>query len=199
MNLMNASDQAEVARLRQEVERLQAQLKARQAPSDLAQALITNTEFLADMARFAEGLASEKDIRKKHRLAESEWTRLGNDDELIETIKREKERRIRNGLHAREKAQQVFVKAPAVLDEILSDKSVSPRHRIESSRELRAIASVSPETVAPAERFVITINLGNNEVIHVSKPITPGLDDNGKVIEQKPLPMIEEDSGADSV
>src|SRR5690349_18348200 len=111
---MDASDQAEIARLRNEIERLQKQLKARQTPSDLAQTLITNTEFLADMARFAEGLASEKDIRKKHRLAESEWTRLGNDEELVRAIQDEKIRRVRNGSHAKEKAQQVFVKAPDV-------------------------------------------------------------------------------------
>jgi hypothetical protein len=196
---MDASDQAEIVRLKGEIERLQKQLKAQQTPSDLAQTLITNTEFLADMARFAEGLASEKDIRKKHRLAESEWTRLGNDEELVRAIQDEKIRRIRSGLHAKEKAQQVFIKAPDVLDEILSDKSASPRHRIESSRELRAIAAVGPETVSPAERFVININLGAGEVIRFSKPITPGLDDNGNVIEQKPLPMLEEDDGADSV
>jgi hypothetical protein len=181
------NDQTEIARLKREVERLQAKLKA-QAPSDLAQALTTNTEFLTDMARFAEGLASEKDIRKKHKLAESEWTRLGNDEELIETIKREKERRIRNGLHAREKAQQVFVKVPDVLDEILSDKNASPRHKVESSRELRAIAAVGPETVAPAERFVININLGAGEVIHIDQPMRPAIDGTA-------IPMIEDDNG----
>src|SRR5262249_8116648 len=149
------SAQSEIVQLRREVARLQAQLKAQQ-PSDLAQTLTTNTEFLADMARFAEGLVSEKDIRKKHRLAESEGTRLGNDDELVETIKREKERRVRNGLHAREKAQQVFVKVPDTLDGILTDKNANPRHVVEASRELRAIAAVGPETQSPTERFVIT-------------------------------------------
>jgi hypothetical protein len=61
------------------------------------------------------------------------------------------------------------------------------------SRELRAISAVS-EARPAGEMFQITINLGANEVIRFSKPITPGIDDDGNVIEQKPLPMIEDDN-----
>jgi hypothetical protein len=191
---MHASDQAEIARLRNEIERLQKQLKAQQTPSDLAQTLITNTEFLADMARFADSILSEAEIRKKYYLSDEDWERAGSDDALVRAIQDERIRRVRNGLHAKEKAQKVFIKAPDVLDEILSDKNASPRHRIESSRELRAIAAVGPETVSSAERFVININLGAGEVIRFSKPITPGIDDDGNVIEQKALPMIEDNN-----
>jgi|SRR5262245_23957171 len=188
------SDQNEIARLKREVARLQAQLKTQQAPSDLAQTLITNTEFLTDMARFAEGLASEKDIRKKHRLAESDWERLGSDEAFIEAIKRERERRVRNGATARERAQKIFTETPEVLGNILNDDDASARHRIEAAREIRAVASVGPEVQSPAERFVITINLGADQVLRFNKPITPGIDDDGRVIERKAIPMIEDDN-----
>jgi hypothetical protein len=127
-------------------------------------------------------------------LSDEDWERAGSDDALVRAIQDERIRRVRNGLHAKEKAQKVFIKAPDVLDEILSDKNASPRHRIESSRELRAIAAVGPETVSSAERFVININLGAGEVIRFSKPIAPGIDDDGNVIEQKALPMIEDNN-----
>ena len=157
--------------------------------SDLAQTLLTNTEFLADMARFAETILSEADVRKRHYLNDNDWERLGSDERLIRAIEDEKIRRVRNGAHAREKAQQVFVKAPDVLDEILSDKSASPRHKIESSRELRAIAAVGPEATPTAERFVITINLGEDHKLVINKPIAVGPDD-GEIINHEPQAMI---------
>jgi hypothetical protein len=164
--------------------------------SDLAQTLITKTEFLTDMARFAEGILSEADVRRRHSLGNGDWERLGSDDALVRAIEDEKIRRVRNGAHAREKAQQVFVKAPGVLDEILSDKSASPRHKIESSRELRAIAAVGPEAQSPSERFSIVINLGEDHKIKIDQPIRP----NDKVIDSTALPMIaaktREDDGS---
>jgi hypothetical protein len=167
--------------------------------SDLAQTLLTNTEFLADMARFAEAILSEADVRKRHYLNDNDWERLGSDERLIRAIEDEKIRRVRNGAHAREKAQQVFVKAPDVLDEILSDKSASPRHKIESSRELRAIAAVGPEARPTEERYSIVINLGEDHKLVIDKPIRPTAHDT-EVIEQELIPMIaaknrEEDGG----
>jgi hypothetical protein len=202
MNPMDASDQAEIARLRSEIAQLQEQLKARQAsvPAQSSTAsLINDHGFVADMARFADKILSEAEIRKKYYLSDEDWERAGSDDALVRAIQDEKTRRVRSGLHAKEKAQKVFIKAPDVLDEILSDKNASPRHRIESSRELRAIAAVSPEHTPAAERFVININLGAGEVLRFNKPIAPGIDDDGNLIEQKPLPMIEEDDSANSV
>jgi hypothetical protein len=157
--------------------------------SDLAQTLLTNTEFLADMARFAEAILSEADVRKRHYLNDNDWERLGSDERLIRAIEDEKIRRVRNGAHAREKAQQVFVKAPDVLDEILSDKSASPRHKIESSRELRAIAAVGPEARPTEERYSIVINLGEDHKLVIDKPIRPTAHDT-EVIEQELIPMI---------
>jgi hypothetical protein len=53
----------------------------------------------------------------------------------------------------------------------LHDDGASPRHRIESARELRAISAVGPEATPATDRFEITINLGADVVERYSKSI----------------------------
>src|SRR5262249_37686817 len=187
---MDDSTQSEIQQLRREIERLQRQLQAQQLPvrSDTA-SLIENHELIQDLARFCEGIVTERNVRKKHRLAESDWERLGSDEVFIETIKRERERRVRNGSVARERAPKIFTETPEVLGDILKDDEAAARHRIEAAWEIRAVASVGPETQSPAERFVFTINLGAGEVIHVDQPMQP----NARTIERESFPMIEDD------
>src|SRR5262249_44934359 len=89
----------EIERLKRQVEQLQKALNDRQQldrPKSLP-ALIDNLEFIADCARFSEGLLSEQAVRKKYRFTEEAWTALGNDEALIERVELEKTRRIRNG------------------------------------------------------------------------------------------------------
>jgi hypothetical protein len=64
------------------------------------------------------------------------------------------------------------------LGDILNDKSASPRHRIESAKELRATATgtTGNETIANnAEKFIITINLGADHVEHYELPMVKQL------------------------
>ena len=132
--------------------------------------LIENHEFITDCARYAEGLLSEQDVKKRHHFDDATWGRLGDDEALIQAIEAEKVRRIRNGSSARERAQQLFTTAPSVLGDILHDDGASPRHRIESARELRQIAANGPEAAPASDRFQITINLGA-DVLHFDKSI----------------------------
>jgi hypothetical protein len=129
-------------------------------------------EFVVDLARYAEGSLSEQQVKKKYRFDDETWVRLGEDDSLVERIEAEKIRRVRDGSAARERAQQIFATAPGVLGDILHDDGASPRHRIESARELRQIAANGPEAGTPADRFVITINLGGGVVERYDKAIT---------------------------
>src|SRR5262249_4892338 len=191
MNSM--SDQDEILQLREQVARLQRQLKDQQLP--VRSDLINNHELVQDLARYVDGICTEQNVRKKHRLAESDWERLGSDEAFIEAIKRERERRVRNGATARERAQQVFTKVPGKLDKILDDKDANPRHVVEASRELRAITAVGAEAQSPMERFSIVINLGADEVLRFNKPIAPGFNDDGSVIDGAATPMIEDDDG----
>jgi len=137
---------------------------------DDSTSLLENHDFITDCARYAEGLFSEQAVKKKHHFDDATWARLGDDEALIEAIEAEKIRRVRDGSAARERAQQLFATAPSVLGDILHDDSASPRHRIESARELRQIAANGPEAAPAADRFVITINLGA-EVLHFDKSI----------------------------
>jgi hypothetical protein len=133
--------------------------------------LIEDHEFVVDLARYAEGSLTEQQVKKKYRFDDETWLRLGEDATLVERIENEKIRRVRDGSAARERAQQIFAKAPGVLGDILNDDGASPRHRIESAKELRQIAT-PPSDAGPAlDRFVITINLGGDVVEHYNKSI----------------------------
>jgi len=129
-----------------------------------------NHEFITDCARYAEGLLSEQDVKKKHHFDDATWARLGEDEALIEKIEAEKTRRIRSGVTARERAQRLFAETPAVLGDILHGETVSPRHKIESARELRAIAATGPENRPAADRFIITIDLSGDRKLDKPDP-----------------------------
>jgi hypothetical protein len=154
-------------------------------------ALINNHDFVSDLARFADGILSEADVRKKHYLSDEDWERLGNDDALVRAIEAEKVRRVRSGATARERAQALYIETPSILGDILRDNGAPARHRIESAKELRQIAATGPEATPAADRFVIKIDLGG-DVIHLNKSIKPDPND-GNIIDAAPqelLPMI---------
>src|SRR5262249_24334367 len=143
--------------------------------------------------RAGEGLLTDNDLRDKYELSDKNWEKIAKNTTLIRAIRAESERRVRNGEAARESAAKIFVRPPQVLGTILDDKSASPRHRIESARELRRTA-VGPGSEAAAdagEKFIITINLGADGadyVEHYEKPIKP----------MKPLaPVIEDKTDGD--
>src|SRR6516164_3523158 len=92
--------------------------------------LLEDHEFISDFARYSEGILDEKFLRRKYQFDNSTWESLGNNDALVELIENERVKRMRNGDSAREKAQQIFVQAPAVLGDILHGEAVSPRHKI---------------------------------------------------------------------
>jgi hypothetical protein len=131
-----------------------------------------NHDFVSDCARYGEGLLSEEAVRRKYCFDDGAWGKLGDNEALIEAIEAEKIRRVRDGSAARERAQQLFATAPSVLGDILHDDSASPRHRIESARELRQIADNGPEAApaAASDRFQIIINLGD-DVLKFDKSI----------------------------
>src|SRR5262245_59978991 len=124
--------------------------------------LLENHEFITDCARYAEGLLSEKEVKKKHHFDDETWGRLGDNEALIEAIEAEKTRRIRNGSTKRERAQKLVAQAPGVLGDIMLDANASPKHRIDASKTLDAFAANGPEATPASERFVITINLGSD-------------------------------------
>src|SRR5215831_10517597 len=189
---MNAQD--EIARLKREIERLQNALNQMSPVANLASSLIDNLEFITDLARYAEGLLSEAAVRKKYRFDEATWARLGEDDELVRAIEEEKTRRIRSGTAKREKAQQHVVRAPDVLEKILTDEKASPKHRIDAAKTLDDLAEGGPRAVHDdSDRVIITINLGGDEKLVFNKSVKPlsGDDaklDDGKLIEHESRP-----------
>src|SRR5262249_31312912 len=129
--------------------------------------------FVTDCSRNRERLINDAQMQEKYGLPPDYWTGLAQNKTLRLKINAEHERRVRNGTAAQESAAKIFADAPEVLGTILQDKSASPRHRIEAAKELRATASTGTESIPSAERFVITINLGEDHKLVVDKPIAP--------------------------
>jgi hypothetical protein len=140
----------------------------------------TGKAFVMDCARHTEGLRTDRELKETWGLDEQGWARLAENIPLLNAIKAERERRIHCGEAAREAAQRHFVHAPSVLNEILHNKLISPRHRIEAARELRQVAVNGPETTRATEKFVINIDLGGGdkfvcETEIINRP--PGMED----------------------
>jgi len=155
-------------------------------------------EFVVDMARFAEGVLTEKWVRRKYRFDAEAWEQLGSDDQLVEEIEAEKLRRIRSGESAREKAQIHFAGAPDVLGGILKDASSSPRHRIESAKELRAVAANGPEAAPAADRFQIVIDLGGGHIERYDKPLAVDVNPNDDSRQKKVSSITTDTDDADN-
>jgi hypothetical protein len=133
-----------------------------------------SAELVQDLARFAEGLVTEKDIKRRYRFDAAVWEELGSNDSLIAAVEDEKTKRIRSGVLKKERAQALVTSAPAVLGEILLDKNASPKHRIDSAKALDgfAVGGSDGAGVPAADKFTITINIGDDSRTYV-KSLTP--------------------------
>ena len=142
-------------------------------------------EFVCDCTRAAEGLLSDQEIKEKYELSPADWESITKNTALIRAIQAERTKRVRTGQAAREAAAQHFVKAPKILDQIMSNEQGNPRGRIDAIRELRATAAGAAGTdgtIDSSEKFIIQINLGGGTEI-IEKVITP----------TKPLPAANKD------
>jgi hypothetical protein len=108
-------------------------------------------------------LRSDREIKEAWGLDAVDWARLAENTALLNEIKAERERRIRSGEAAREAAQRHYALAPSILNEILQNEAISPRHRIEAAKELRQVAAAARENIGTGERFIISIDLGGDQ------------------------------------
>ena len=157
--------------------------------------LIENQELIADLCRFRENLLTEKFIRRKYRLDNATWERLGSDEgnALVEKVEEESARRIRDGSAKREKAQKLVVAAPDVLSGILLDNSANARHRIDSCKVLNDFCNGPGDTAPAADRFIISIVLNADN--SGSEPAT--LTFNKSIRPLEPGEVDPDDSGPD--
>ncbi len=149
------------------------------------QDLIENNELISDLCRFREQLCSEQFIRRKHKLNNATWDRLGGTegDLLVEKIEAESARRIRDGSAKREAAQKHVVRVPEVAASILNDVGANSRHRLDAGALIDKLAANGPEAaIVDSNRFSIIINLGadvsGKEIIErfdkSIRPLEPG-------------------------
>ena len=194
---MNAQD--EIAQLREEIATLKTKLAERQQldqPKSLPslRSLIDDQSFIEDLARFADGVLTEKQVRQKYHLFdESTWVAL-NDDALVERIELERTRRIRSGATKRELAQNHIVRGPQILNTIMSDPRTNAKHKVDAIKTLDSLADPGPQrNAADEERVIVTINLGS-DVLRFGGAVRPTPNDNdGEIIDNTPqelLPII---------
>jgi hypothetical protein len=130
--------------------------------------------FISDCARNTEGLVGDKELKAKWGLTNEAWFGLSENNPLLNAIRTERDRRIVTGIAASEAAHQQYAKAPNVLGSILSNDDISPRHRIEAARELRAAATAGQrDKLAQPEKITIIINLGADEKLVYEKEGPP--------------------------
>jgi hypothetical protein len=131
-------------------------------------------EFVRDISRLIEDLITTEALRTKYGLQDEDvWRALETNEPLQRAVAAMKNRRVRDGSAARERAAHLFVEAPNVLGTIMTDAAASPRHRIEAARELRQVAIPGADKPAnEIDRFRITINFGTAKV-HRDIELTP--------------------------
>ena len=131
-------------------------------------------QFVTDCVSCAESLMTDKELVASYAISPADWSNISNDAALGRAIRAERDRRVRNGTAAREMASKHFVKAPTILDRIMTDEDANMRHRIDAVKEMRAIAT-PPENrnnQPDAGRFVIQINIGGESHVY-NKSIAP--------------------------
>jgi hypothetical protein len=142
-------------------------------------------QFILDCSRYLEGSLLESDLKEKYQLTGENWDGLAANAPLRHAVHAERERRIINGEATREAAQRHFTKAPDILNRLLTDEHVAPRHRIEAARELRQAAVSGPDiSSGPKEKVTITINLGADTEVYEKfiDPRGPSLPDDGESV-----------------
>src|SRR5262249_47418126 len=143
--------------------------------------LIDDHGFIVDMARFADGLLTEAQVKKKYRFDAKTWNQLGKNDALVEKIEEEKARRIKDGSTKRERAQVEVIDAAPILGGIMRDPKANEKHRIDSIKTLDALAANGPEAAPADDRFIIHIDISGDgsgaNVEHYNKSIAINADD----------------------
>jgi hypothetical protein len=148
-------------------------------------------QFVTDCVRSAEGLLSDRELVELYEITPADWGNITKDTALIHAIQVERSRRVRNGTAAREMASKHFVKAPTILDRIMSDEQLNARHRVDAIKEMRAIAAPEKQnSPAQSDRFHIVINLGEERIeFNKSIAVNPNADEQPKLPEQPKLTL----------
>jgi hypothetical protein len=170
----------------------------------LASSLRENEELIEDLCRYAEGVLTESQVRRKWHLEDEVWELLGTDESYVERVEIQRVQRLRSGRAKRELAQLHVVAAPGILNGIMSDPKANSRHRIDAAKGLNDLADFAPQRPGvETEKVIIHIDMGADvrarglesnpaDVLHIEAEVRPR-DADGKIIEpQEQPPLIEQ-------
>ena len=94
---------------------------------DDAGSLLEDNDFILAMARYADGLLTQAQIKKRFNFDDDTWEQLGENESLVAKIEILQEQRARSGATAREKAQKIFTRTPDILASVMDDPGQSAR------------------------------------------------------------------------
>jgi hypothetical protein len=124
---------------------------------------LDDSELIEDLARYAENVLSEQEVRKRHRLTEKDWIAMAEDDDFVRRVDDRKLRRIRDGSTKRELAQKHVVRGPQVLATIMDDPAAHAKHKVDAIKTLDQLATPPGQSAgADTSRFLIQINIGGD-------------------------------------
>jgi hypothetical protein len=132
--------------------------------------------YTTDCCRNWEKILPNNAICERYGLTVAEWQQMGANKQLVQAVRDEHQRRIKNGTAAQELAAKEFATGPKYLGEILRSPDSNPRHKIEAHRELRAtVVGTGPEgSGANSELFSIVINMGaDSEKLVIEGKVPP--------------------------
>ena len=130
-------------------------------------------QFVVDCVRAGEGLITDRELAEKYELYPPAWKNITKDMELGHAIRAERERRMLNGVAAREAAAKHFVKAPRILDQIMTDAGQTHATKSKPSRNDDSRHSQNTDSLPESERFMIKIDFsaGGGPIEVYDKPI----------------------------
>ena len=94
-------------------------------------------DLVADLARYDEELISEQSIRTKYRerFNDAMWKSFANNEKLIKAVDLERQRRIRNGSSAQEKALRLYAGVPTVLGRSSTTTAFHPKQKSRAQKK----------------------------------------------------------------
>jgi hypothetical protein len=148
--------------------------------------------LVLDACRFAEGVLTQQQVRKRHPFGDDVWEALGANEDFCEMIEDLRLQRVRSGACKRELAQKHVVASPNILNDIMRNPQENARHRIDASKLLDQFAEPPRSQDTPqTDRFIIRIDLSADARLKSVPPNPADIITINAEMPRKPIPVIE--------
>lgn len=134
-------------------------------------------KIIGTLTEWTEAIVEEKIARYKlDAVDDAEWNALISDKNVLSDVLEEQHERRLSGVSTQALARTLYAKGPRLLDAIATDGTQPARARIDALRELRMQSGFGADEdgLTNAQKFTLTINIGDTSTEIGGPPITPG-------------------------